>query len=344
MLKTKNTKRFWRCTASTALLLLGATCLVYAGKDLLPVSVWAGELPKPGDHILTAEYECLCFASVPVQDMETLSTLLQEAKAQALEAYHAYERSHPEVFWLSPKIKLRYLWKSEGRKKHVLVCLTLWDRSGFSARVPEFADGHDVEKTQEMLDWRADCLLQLLSHGSRAETVRAIHGWLTHNNEYNTSPVLEALGSLPHSPLPALVGRSGEEGPVCGGYAKAFQLLCLRAGIPARQEWGTCVCPVTGEKSYHMWNSVQLEDGRWYGVDVCWDDPTILPHPGAVSGRESEDWLLVTADQLVCGMRFADSHPADPVPGRLWTQEQRRQNDDLMARFAEMAKDAACPF
>ncbi len=341
MLKSKSV---WRRTARTALLLLGATCLVYAGKDLLPVSVWAGDALQRGNHILTKEYECLCFASIPFQGAESFYARLQDAREEALEAYRAFERAHPEVFWLSPRVKLRYLWQNQNGQRSVLLCYTIWDNSGFSARIPIFQSVREINDIAALLQTQADLLLRNIPKGNRAQQVKAIHGWLTHNNEYNTSPDLKGIGTLPHAALTALTGSCGETGPVCGGYAKALQLLCLRAGIPARQEVGTCVCPGTGETTYHMWNSVQLEDGRWYGVDATWDDPASPGASGAISGSESEDWLLVSEDQLVCGMRFADSHPADPAPGRLWTQEQRRQNDDLMARFAELAKDAVCPF
>lgn len=66
---------------------------------------------------------------------------------------------------------------------------------------------------------------------------------------------------------------------VCEGYAHSFQLLCQRYGV-------TCVSIVgdgvteTGSEG-HMWNAVLL-DGKWYAVDVTWNDTT-----------ETKDYLLV---------------------------------------------------
>jgi len=51
---------------------------------------------------------------------------------------------------------------------------------------------------------------------------------------------------------------------VCEGYACAYQLLCQKAGIP--------VCYVSSNYRNHDWNMVKL-DGKWYQVDVTWDDP-----------------------------------------------------------------------
>lgn len=64
---------------------------------------------------------------------------------------------------------------------------------------------------------------------------------------------------------------------VCEGYTKAFKVLCDRFGIP-------CVCIVgyadndgnaqrARNTDYnHIWNYVRMENGKWYLVDVTWDD------------------------------------------------------------------------
>jgi len=51
----------------------------------------------------------------------------------------------------------------------------------------------------------------------------------------------------------------------CEGYARAFQLLMLRLGIPAYSVIGTA------ENERHMWNAVELY-GKNYFVDVTFDD------------------------------------------------------------------------
>ena len=51
---------------------------------------------------------------------------------------------------------------------------------------------------------------------------------------------------------------------VCAGYAKAFQIIMTKLGIPTYY--------ITGEaKGDHAWNLILLEDG-YYNVDVTWDD------------------------------------------------------------------------
>ncbi len=51
----------------------------------------------------------------------------------------------------------------------------------------------------------------------------------------------------------------------CEGYARAFQMIMLRLGIPAYSVIGTA------ENERHMWNAVELY-GNYYFVDVTFDD------------------------------------------------------------------------
>ena len=72
--------------------------------------------------------------------------------------------------------------------------------------------------------------------------------------------VYDASAPMDQSAYSALVnGRS-----VCAGYARAFQYVCQKLGIPAYYCAGT-----SGED--HAWNIVKLSDG-YYNVDVTWDD------------------------------------------------------------------------
>lgn len=52
---------------------------------------------------------------------------------------------------------------------------------------------------------------------------------------------------------------------VCAAYAEAFQHMMNVLGIEGSI--------VTSDEMGHMWNLVKL-DGRWYHMDVTWDDPT----------------------------------------------------------------------
>lgn len=92
------------------------------------------------------------------------------------------------------------------------------------------------------------------------------HDYLVLNLEYNG----EDPSNSGQTPYCALILQKC----VCAGYASTFQLLLNMSGIDAMYVVGT------GNGEAHAWNKVEL-DGKWYNVDVTWDDP-IPDRPGEV--------------------------------------------------------------
>lgn len=74
---------------------------------------------------------------------------------------------------------------------------------------------------------------------------------------------------------------------VCNGYAEAYMDLMNRAGVPTVM--------VISEEMNHSWNLVCI-DGKWYHVDVTWDDPT--PN---MQGRVNHDYFLLTDEEIKAG-------------------------------------------
>ncbi len=84
-----------------------------------------------------------------------------------------------------------------------------------------------------------------------------LHDYLVINCKYNTS------SSRPKKVFNAY-GAMVDKTAVCQGYALAYKYLLERAGITSYM--------VTSESMNHAWNMVKL-DGRYYHVDVTFDDP-----------------------------------------------------------------------
>ncbi|MDR1954914.1 MAG: hypothetical protein LBP82_03055 [Candidatus Methanoplasma sp.] len=61
---------------------------------------------------------------------------------------------------------------------------------------------------------------------------------------------------------------------VCDGYSKAFLLLCEKEGIECVVVNGTSL----KDKINHAWNYVKLDNGKWYGIDVTWNDGSNNAH------------------------------------------------------------------
>ncbi|MGN1134631.1 MAG: transglutaminase domain-containing protein [Oscillospiraceae bacterium] len=92
--------------------------------------------------------------------------------------------------------------------------------------------------------------------------IEYIHDTIAENTEYFAVDDPEAYVGYTHYAYGALVeGRA-----VCQGYSAAFAYVCRMSGIQCITVYGTS----RGES--HSWNKV-LCDGKWYNVDLTWDDP-----------------------------------------------------------------------
>lgn len=70
----------------------------------------------------------------------------------------------------------------------------------------------------------------------------------------------------------------------CQGYSLAYSILLGKVGIPVEF--------VASDNMSHMWNKIKI-GGKWYHVDVTWDDP--------VDANESQDqYGLVNHNNFLC--------------------------------------------
>ena len=113
------------------------------------------------------------------------------------------------------------------------------------------------------------------SYTTRYDKLKFFHDEICKLTRYNDEAVKWVGNSLPipnnllyaWSPY----GTFAEQPVVCEGYARAFKMLCDKAGIPCALISGT------GGGLPHMWNAVLMDDEKWYAIDVTWDD--IDPQP-----------------------------------------------------------------
>lgn len=109
---------------------------------------------------------------------------------------------------------------------------------------------------------------QLISSasGTDYEKITKLHDWLVDNVEYGTS----VSGNNSYNIYGTFVMNS----VVCEGYAEGFKFLMDKIGVPCILVSGTAQNS-EGNTENHEWNYVQL-NGKWYAIDVTWDDPIIV--------------------------------------------------------------------
>ena len=267
---------------------------------------------KEGDVVRTTSYNGIFITKIRKDGNANFEEDKKVAAAYASTAFQAFDRDHPEVFWLSGKNKLRLVTVTmkDGSEtyKETYIFFVLADADGFTVRDPLYPDQASIEAAIARRDAAVETILSTVTATAPNEQAAQLNRWLTEHNHYNTSEDLYSISNAPHECLSALEGNIGTSGPVCDGYARAFKVLCDKLKIPCVLVDGYALTKADGPGEFHMWNSVQIDD-QWYGVDVTWNDPTVKGIDDAKSGHEREDFLLVGADTVVFGLKFSESHP-----------------------------------
>lgn len=123
-----------------------------------------------------------------------------------------------------------------------------------------------VQAEEEKLDSIISEILAAASAGANDyEKVKIVHDYLVNTITYDTEAAEgqeDSLTAKRNSIYSALVEKTA----VCGGYARSFQLILDRLGIPC-----TTVSGTSERNLPHAW-SLAMIGGEYYLFDVTWDD------------------------------------------------------------------------
>lgn len=185
------------------------------------------------DMILNGESEVLVRRNTYVEkDLQTVFSSIMQ--------------DSPDIFWVD--------WTS-------------WEyaesREGFYLR-PTYIFSSTVIDTKQMeLDQAIASLISEINDSNPADDfdrAKYLHDYLIESVVYNENGPPEM-----HSAYGALVGKTA----VCDGYAHAFQLVAQRMNLECYYLEGFIIGSAADEG--HAWNVVKL-DGKYYQIDVTWDD------------------------------------------------------------------------
>ena len=162
--------------------------------------------------------------------------------------------NHPEVFYLARGIKLELIHRPDGTLiKAALIGLN------YSLTMSEYL----VCKSK--LDAAIlEAMSTISGVANEEEKALRLHDYLVRICDCDVTVKNDTVYSTrARTAYSALVRRKA----VCEGYAMAYRLLLNAAGIVSD------VSIDRGDK--HIWNYVMIH-GRWYHVDVTWDDPVCI--------------------------------------------------------------------
>ena len=178
-------------------------------------------------------------------------------------AWNAYTYDNMDVFYIDVE-KLTLTTKSLTALSVHNVEISNGNNNSYLKEV--FQNQNVLEGKLNLLEAMKQEIARQLEGKTDYEKIREVHNWLIENIEYDVA--LEA--DEPYS----ISGALTEGKAVCEGYARSFKYIMDELRIPCVLVSGTGTNS-NGETESHAWNYVQL-DGKWYAIDVTWDDPIIL--------------------------------------------------------------------
>ncbi len=225
-------------------------------------------------------------------DAELLNQQMKDASMELVQpALDALTMDHPEICWIAmgkSTFSIKTVREENGDGTITLYATDLTFHLTFKASITT------AEEATALLSSFADKIATYPEASeTRYDTLLAMHQKLCEEVVYDTDAenAHDAVGAL-------LYGEA-----VCDGYARAFKLLCDAYEIPCIVVAGTSM--QNGKEEPHAWNYVQMENEKWYAVDVTWDDSGAFP---------TRNYFLVGSDTLQPSLTagsFSYSHRPD---------------------------------
>lgn len=247
-------------------------------------------LKENKENMLSGNYE--------IQFGNTFSDILEKENGSEIlgfdyqTAIDAYTHDNPDLFYLD--ISKLYL-NIETSKKTLSTKYNVYISPGEGKTYYNdyFTNEYQVRAAIEQIENVRDVILSNLT-SSTYKNIKIIHDYLIENVEYDEN----YQSNCTYSIYGALIERRC----VCEGYAKAMKYLANSAGIQCELVQGTATNS-SGVTEQHAWNCINV-DGRWYYIDVTWDDPIIVGN-GIVSSSVKYRYFLKGTE------KFDDDHIVD---------------------------------
>lgn len=223
----------------------------------------------------------------------------EELQKQYQSAIEVLLYENPDIFYLDATnmyLNIEKTTRITGVKYNVYI-----DNGKKTSYLAEgFYTKEDVDKAEQEIQEVRDSLLLALDGRSDYEKIKIIHNYLINNIEYDET--------LLETNIYDLYGALVNGKCVCEGYAKAFQYLMDEAEIDNVIVIGKGTNS-NDETENHAWNYVELH-GKWYAVDVTWDDPIIIGG-GKLSEKSRYQYFLrgsvtMQKDHIASG-KFTDA-------------------------------------
>lgn len=249
----------------------------------------------------------LLFDEINKHTKEIDVSALDVTKADVEKVFYTMDYDNPQLFWLASGCSVAFY----GSKVYDVMPMYSKTKSEAQKLLPQ------IEKAARKLIGEA------LEYDTDFERVLYIHDAIINSTKYT----LTGGEHIRDVDGPLLKGKA-----LCEGYAKTFAYLCQSIGIET-----FCVEGYSDDVG-HLWNMVKL-DGKWYHVDVTYDDPT-----GSIQVCE-HDYLCITEKEILSDGRYIKNPVSIPTATatkyNYYNATGKKKHDNAQEAFEDLVKRAA---
>lgn len=184
--------------------------------------------------------------------------------------YNAALSLYPDIFFMDRGKSFSY-YSSDGKVTRLVNLPYLYSESKVDTMLPKFYD-------------EADFYLNQVQNELSVCTDDFSKAMLLHDEI-----VLDAQYVLENSNYNFMIQKQG----LCENYSRVYAYLLGQVGIYSE----------IVDSSTHEWVKVKMEDGKYYNVDVTWDDPT----PDK-PGRVGHQYFLISDNKILGELDNANEH------------------------------------
>ena len=224
-------------------------------------------------------YDAIDSAVCKTESKEFISDMLDN-KDKAGEVLELYKDDHPDVFWIDETEP--YYYGDDGSNMTILLNFKL--------------SGDELDRAKSELDEKVEAALKdAPKQASDYEKELYAHDYIIKNCSYDKESVELHKNDTVRANEQNAYGALVEGKAVCEGYTRAFQLLCNKLGVDCWVVQGQAQGFEGQENTNHIWNCVEL-DGKWYQVDVTWDDCDDSENTATIDTDQHIYFNLTTAE------------------------------------------------
>ncbi|MBE5959247.1 MAG: hypothetical protein E7254_10370 [Lachnospiraceae bacterium] len=228
-------------------------------------------------------------------------------------AVDAFANDYPAVYWFD-SARADILCKLEQSGNNLKVYI---DNVTISVASPFSYIPISVDVINKNITEKVDSIVEafnLTDKSSDVDILKAAHDFVATELSYNHQEAQGAQKSSYYAYTSYGLFSSDEtlRSVVCEGYAEAFKVLSDKLAQKFDRDFQTIIVAGssidgTGEYKNHEWNQVKL-NGKWYGIDVTWDDQeTLLMYTYFLVGGDSKGYLRTYKEDHLVSSKFTNN-------------------------------------